>query len=194
MSASHDFALSVERRECKVHWEQLCSNEEIWEWFENKKMPRSLHGNLTRPSVYRFLLPNEDLSRPSRCYIGEAERLQTRIREHLTLRKIRTPDIWRSCQENKILGALQNLNYLKCPLRELKNDVSLEELIIEGGYLLGVPVNHFSLDSSFGRKVFENIEILRAENVNGFELLNSGISVSSKDFQRICKASSVKLV
>jgi hypothetical protein len=210
MSASHDFALSVDRRECKVHWEQLCSNEEIWEWFENKKVPRSLHGKLTRPGVYRFLLPLDNKPK-LRCYIGETECLERRIGEHLTKTRIKTmttkepiveadptitaanedcqlaylPSKRVQYQANKIQGALINLNNSQLSAPMLKERVSLEELIVEIGYLLGVPVNQDTLNSPFGRKMFENLELLRTHG--HCYPMNSGIDIGFKNaFNDFC--------
>lgn len=182
MSVPHDIASSLDRRECKVHWEQLCSNEEIWEWFENRKMPKSLHGKLTRPGVYRFLFPLDNKSESkSRCYIGQTKSLGGRIRDHLTMKEINIPEkveiaettlstdkhakklshreraYCELYEKNKVFGALKNVQ------ASIKNSVRLEELMIEGGYLLGVPVNQDSLQFPFARKMLENLELLRAQ-------------------------------
>lgn len=172
----------------RVSWKPLCTNDEIWEWFAKKRQPRSLRGKLRRPGVYRFLLPDENSPGLFRCYIGEAECLQRRIREHLTLLKIKNQDSWRSCQKNQILGVLKNLNHSNGHVSGLKDKVSLEELIIEGGHLLGVPVNHHTLNDPFVRKMFENLELLRADHC--FRLLNHRITVSTKEFLKMCKSHS----
>jgi hypothetical protein len=191
MIVSQNFAMKTN---CKVSWENLCTNCELWEWFESKRRPRSLNGKLTRPAVYRFLLPNEDAG-PRRCYIGETECLGRRIGEHLTKQKIKGQEsdkkaIWPCYQKNKIYGALTNLAHQP----KLMCELSVEELIIGGGYLLGVPVDQHSLDSSFARKMFENIEILRAKNVDKFNLLNDEVTVSAKSFCKMALNASVKLV
>ena len=180
---------------CKVSWEHLCTENELWEWFERKRLPRSLKGKFRRPAVYRFVLPNEDAGFSRRCYVGETECLERRIGEHLTKQKINVQEsdkkaIWPCYQKNKIYGALINLKNKP----ELMCELSVEELIVGGGYLLGVPVNQHSLDSSFARKMFENIEILRAEHVDKFTLLNYEISVSAKIFHKMGSSAPVKLV
>ncbi|MHB8302972.1 MAG: GIY-YIG nuclease family protein [Acidobacteriaceae bacterium] len=87
------FVPPIQCGECKVHWVQLCSNQEIREWFENKKMPRSLHGKLTRPGVYRFIFPLDNIYTPKfRCYVGETKCFRDRIRDHLTLEEMEMPE------------------------------------------------------------------------------------------------------
>jgi hypothetical protein len=183
------------RKEFRVSWKPLCTNDELWEWFEKKRRPRSLYKKLTRPGVYRFLCPNEDAGFSRRCYIGETECLGRRIGEHLTKQRIKVQEsdkkaIWPRYQKNKIYGALVNLKYQP----KLMCELSVEELIIGGGYVLGVPVNQHSFESSFARKMFENLELLRARDVDKFNLLNDEMTVGAKYFRKMASSASVKLV